>query len=120
MTGGRDDHVIADRLEIIDRFAVNPGVGDDARKVVGRLAAAPLHERHKKGLKFTKQPKQFLGMPGGIAGGGPAVSEVLVLTGEQFLGQLEHPWFVLFLNAKDLHENVQGIVDGDIAHEIAS
>ncbi len=106
VTRGRDDHVVADRFEIVDRFAVNPGIGDYACKVVLRLVAAPLHQRDKISLKFTEQPKQFPGVPGRIDGGGLAASQVLILTGEELLGQLEHLRFILFRNPKDLHENV--------------
>ena len=83
MTRGRDDHVIADRLEMIDRLTVDFGIRDDARKIVLRVVPAPLHERHEIGLELAEQPKQFLRVPRGVALRALAVAEVGILAREQ-------------------------------------
>ena len=76
MPGGRDDHVIADRLEMIDRLAVDPRVRDDAGKIVFRLATAPLHQRDEIGLKLAKQPEQFLCVPRRVVSRALAAAEI--------------------------------------------
>src|SRR5262249_57492431 len=61
VTSGRDDHVITDRLEMIDGFAVDLRIRDNACKVLGWTSPAALHERDKVRLKFPEQTKQLSG-----------------------------------------------------------
>jgi len=77
-----DDHVITDRLEIIDGFAVDLSVGDGAREVLRRRRPASFQQRDKVGLKFAEETKQLPGMPSRITAPGFTMPEVHILTCE--------------------------------------
>jgi hypothetical protein len=45
VAGGGDDHVVAHRLEVVDRLAVQLAVGDNAGQVLARTGLAVIGDR---------------------------------------------------------------------------
>ena len=82
VAGGGDDHVVRDRLHHAERLAVERGVGDDRRQVVGRVGPAVLGQLGEVDEEVVDDGDRG---PPSLAPG-----QLLVGRAEQLLGQLQH------------------------------
>ena len=116
--GGGDDDVIARHVARRQRRAVDGGVGDHARDIVGRVGAALFGQRGEiilEGLHRARDDLHHL-FGGHLIHAG--AGQILVLPAEQLLGEHLHPEFVFRRHAEDLHDNAQGIGARDLLHEV--
>src|SRR6266700_5386518 len=100
MARGHEQHVITDRLELTDLFAVDLGSADNACQIIARLFAAFLHQRHKISLETGERIEDASGMPRRITTGPGITGGGLVLAAQKLLKQIEQQWLVFFRNSK--------------------
>ncbi len=111
VTGGGDDEIVRHRFDIGQRFAVDAGVGDRRREILGRMFAARRGHRVEV-LEHVQQRRQLIPFGG-------AALELAVVAAEQLLGQLEHAREVGFREAQQRHDHVERVIHRDLLGEVA-
>ena len=93
------------------RFAVDLGVGDDRREIVGRVGAPVggdalevLEELQQRLLHRLRAP---------------VARQLRVVRPEHLLGEREHAREVVLGQAEDREDHVQRVVHGDVGDEVA-
>ena len=119
MAGGGDDHIVARHIEGRQIRAVDFAVGDHGGKVIPRIGAPVfgdfaeisseiIDDRHDHFGKLFRA--ELFPDPRGIG----------ILRSEQFLGEFEHPRFVLLRHTENFHDDMQWISERDVGDEIAA
>ena len=91
--------------------AVDLGVGDHRRQVVGRVGAAVLGERDEVLEEVLQRLHELFGRR--------AAGQLRVGGAEQLLGELQHAREVLLGQAEDRQDHLQRVVHGDVGDEVA-
>ena len=118
MSGSGEDDVIARKMPVGEIFAVNLRIGDDAGDIFSRFSPALRRQPRKIGLEIGHCARHELGDRLGRQVLDARLVEVFILAAEHLLGQHQHPRFVLFGHAQDLHHHVERVGGGDQLDEI--
>ena len=118
MPGRGEDDVIAREVAIAEVFAVNPGIGDHAGDIFGRMGAAFGGEAGEIGFEIGDCASDQLGDRLGRQVLDPGLIEVFVLSAEHLLGKHQHPRLVCFGHTENLHHDMERIGRGDELDEI--
>ena len=118
MPGGGEDDVVARQFARVERLAVERCVGEQAGDVLGRQIALGLRQCLEIGLEILHGSDDDLEQLLGREVGDARLVKVFVLPAEHLLGQKQHPGFVRFGHAENLHDDVERIGCGDFLDEI--
>ena len=119
VAGGGHDHVVARDIEGRQIRAVDLAVGDHGSKVILWIGAPVLGDFAEISPEIIDDRHDHFGKLFG-AELFPDPRGVGILRSEQFLGELEHPRFVLFRHTENFHDDMQRISERDVGDEIAS